>query len=293
MKSVFKDAESKERMLTWFDRFRADVPVATESRTVKTRFGETHVLVSGPKDGPSVVLLHGALASSAHVLRELAPLAEQFRVYAVDIVGQSVKSADAKPSVSNNDYGAWLTDVLDELALERTNVVGVSWGGFVAIRLAASAPERIERLALLVPAGVVKSPFWSGLTRMGWPMLRYRMSPSEKTLRRFVENLLTTTDDNWMPYLGDAFLSYNMDMRIPAIARREELEAFKAPTLVLGADDDVSFPGPELLTRAGELFPKLESTELIENCHHCPPTTDTFRKWLSERLANFLLAKVD
>jgi pimeloyl-ACP methyl ester carboxylesterase len=226
MKSVFKDEQSKELLLTWFDRFKSRVPVATESRVVKTRFGETHVLVSGRESAPGVVLLHGALASSAHVLRELASLTEAFRVYAVDIVGQSVKSADARPSVSNNDYGVWLSDVLDGLSLERAHVVGVSWGGFVAIRLAASAPHRIQRLVLLVPAGVVKSPFWGGLTRVGLPMLRYRLSPSEKSLRGFVRNLLTTTDDDWTPYLGDAVRSYNMDMRIPALARPEELQGF-------------------------------------------------------------------
>jgi pimeloyl-ACP methyl ester carboxylesterase len=290
MKSAFQGEEAKAVLQQWFERFLARVGAPTESRRVATRFGETHVLVGGPPGAPSLVLLHGALASSAHVLGELAPLLQRFRVYAVDIVGQSVKSADARPSVANNEYGEWLRDVLDGLALPRAHVVGVSWGGFVAIRLAAVAPERIERLVLLVPAGVVTGPAWAGLTRIALPMLLYRLSPSEARLRAFVRHLLTTLDDDWAPYLGDAVRSFQMDMRVPALARPAELAQLRAPTLVLGADGDLSFPGERLLARASELFPTLADRELLQDCHHCPPTTDAFRAWLSRRIGDFLLA---
>jgi pimeloyl-ACP methyl ester carboxylesterase len=290
MKSAFRGEQAKDTLLRWYEHFRSRLRVPTESRTVRTRFGDTHVLVGGPQTGPDVVVLHGALASSAHVLHELAPLLERFRVHAVDIVGQSVKSADARPAVTNNEYGAWLTDVLDGLALQRTHVVGVSWGGFVAIRLAASAPERIDRLALLVPAGIVNGSPWDGLTKVGLPMMLYRLSPSERRLDAFTRNLLTTTDDDWKPFLGDAVRACNMDMRVPALAKPEEFTRLKAPTLVLGADLDVSFPGQKLLARAPELFPTLADQELLKDCLHCPPTTDAFRRWLSERISGFLLA---
>jgi 2-hydroxy-6-oxonona-2,4-dienedioate hydrolase len=49
--------------------------------------------------------------------------------------------------VANNDYGVWLAEVFDGLALASTAVIGVSWGGFAAIRLAAHAPDRITKLA--------------------------------------------------------------------------------------------------------------------------------------------------
>jgi pimeloyl-ACP methyl ester carboxylesterase len=288
MKALFKDERSRARILAWFDRFRDKLAVPTHSRTVTTRFGDTHVLVGGPEAAPSVVVLHGALASSAHALVELAPLLERFRVYAVDIVGQSVKSAEAQPSVANNDYGAWLVDVLDGLGLARTHVVGVSWGGFVAIRLAALAPERIERLVLLVPAGMVKGPVWAGMTKLGIPMMLYRMFPSERRLRAFTRHLLTTTDDDWMPYLGDAFLAYNLRMSIPALARPEELARLRAPTLVVGAGSDLSFPGDKLLARAPQLFPALAETELLADAKHAPPTTAEFRRWLGARISGFL-----
>ena len=290
MKPVFKDDEARARMLGWYERFRARIAVPLESRTVPTRFGDTHVAVGGPRDAPNLVMLHGAMASSAHVLVELAPLLERFRVHAVDVIGQSIKTPHARPSVENKDYGVWLAEVLDGLALARPHVVAVSWGGFAAIRLAVHAPERIERLALLVPAGIVNGSPWQGLTKFAWPMLRYRIAPSERSFHAFARHLLTTIDDDWLPYLRDAFAAYNMDMRVPKLATPDELARFHAPTFVLGGELDVSFPGPRLLARAAELFPNLADQELVKDCRHCPPTTDEFRRWLGSRLTQFFAA---
>lgn len=288
MTSLFKTEAARAGIAAWSERFRAKLAVPTERRDLETRFGATGVLVGGRPDAPPVVVLHGALASAAHALVELAPLLDRFRVYAVDIVGQSVHSAPTRIAVDNNDYGVWLCDVLDALGLVRPHVVGISWGGFVAIRLAVHAPTRIDRLALLVPAGVVKGPAWAGLTRLGIPMLRYRMAPSPAARDRLLGHLLSTPDDDWAPYLGDAFLGYRLNMRVPRLATPDELAGFTRPTLVIGAERDLSFPGGKLIARAAQLFPSLAGTELIAGAHHCPPTTPEFRRWLGERLIGFL-----
>jgi pimeloyl-ACP methyl ester carboxylesterase len=289
---MFKSEAARATVAGWYDRFLARVSVPTESRVVKTRFGDAHVRVGGPEDGKPLVLLHGAMASSAHALRELEGLLHHFRVYAVDVVGQSVKSADVRPSVKNDDYARWLAEVMDGLSLPRALVVGVSWGGFVCVRLAAFAPQRIERLALLVPAGIVSGPAFAGFMKMGWPMTKYMMAPNEARLRAFVAALLTSQDEEWVRFLGDSFLSYDVaGMKIPTLARDEELARFDAPTLVIGADKDLSFPGQKLIDRAKVLFKGLEATELVKDCNHCPPTTDEFRAWLSGRITSFMKAE--
>jgi len=86
---------------------------------------------------------------------------------------------------------------------------------------------------------------------------------------------------------GDAWQGI-MDVGIPKLATPEELAAFKAPTLLICGDQDVSFPRDKLVKRARELFPSLAGTEVIPNCKHCPPTTDEFRGWLGGRLHGFL-----
>lgn len=292
MTVLFKSEESRGRVLEGYEHFLARVeslaPGKVEGREVSTRFGVTHVLVGGPEDGPAVVVLPGALASSAHVLLEVAGLLEEFRVYAVDVIGQSVKSADVRLSVTNNDYGEWLSEVMAGLSLERAHVMGVSWGGFVATRLAVVAPEKVESLSLMVPAGVVKTPFMNSV-KVGLPMTMFMMSESEERTRKFLATQLTTVDDaDWAPYLAMAFKAYNLSMKVPALATVEELKGFDAPVFVVAAERDLSFPGEKVLARAGELFSNLQKTELLKGSSHCPPTTDGFREWFCGQMAGFL-----
>lgn len=289
MRPMFKTDAARATMSGWYDRFLARVSVPTESRVVPTRFGEAHVRVGGPEHAPPLVLLHGAMASSAHALAELEGLLHHFRVYAVDVVGQSVKSADQRPPVKDDSYGRWLLEVMDGLGLPKAHVVGVSWGGFVSLRLAALAPERIDRFALLVPAGLVTGPAMAGFLKLGLPMTKYLLAPNEARLEKFVAALLTTKDDDWKRFLGDSFLSYDVaGMKVPALAKAGEFAKLTAPTLVIGADNDLSFPGEALIARAKTLFPNVVDTELLKDCNHCPPTTPEFRAWLSARIVTFL-----
>jgi pimeloyl-ACP methyl ester carboxylesterase len=287
---MFVDEAARERMATWFETFRSSLAVSTESRTIDTPEGKTHVLIAGPENGPPLVCLHGALATSAHLLPELGSLVEHYRVHAIDVMGQSVMSANRRIDVRDDSYGTWLQNVCRGLGLSKIALFGVSWGGFVALRTAKVAPDLIDALILLVPAGVVSGSAWSGFTRLGWPLLTYRLAPSEKRLRRLVDAMFTTYDERWHKYFGDAVLSYRMDMRVPALLGNDDLGSFAArqrPTLVLAADDDVSFPGQALLSRMKELLPHSE-VELLDACKHCPPFDTGFRAKTATRVHTFL-----
>ena len=288
MPSTYKSPEARARLADWFHRFRDRIGFETESREVHTTAGRTHVLVGGPEEGDPLVALHGQLASSAHAMAELAPLFERFRVYAVDIVGQSPMSHDELLPVHDDAYGTWLVEVMDELGIASAHVVGVSFGGFVALRLAVVAPDRIRRLALLVPAGVVGS-HWSGWVRIGLPLTAWLLCPSEARLRRALAPMMSTPDEAWVAYMGDAFRSVELTrMRIPSLVQAGELQGLAAPTLVLAGDEDLSFPGPAVIERLQSVLPSLADSELLPGCRHLPPTTDAFRQRLSGRITRFL-----
>jgi 2-hydroxy-6-oxonona-2,4-dienedioate hydrolase len=293
---MFKSADGRATQQQWHRRFRdlvvarAGDGVSIESRTVDTTWGETHVLVGGPADGAPLVLLHGAMASSSHVLAELVPLLSTYRVHAVDILGQSAMSADMRLPVDDDSHGRWLAAVMDGLGLASAHIVGVSWGGFVALRLAATAAERVDALVLLVPAGLVTGSAWEGITKMGWPMFRYLSKPTPERLRALAANLLSSVDDdNWRDSVGDAFRTARLGtMKVPTLATTAEFKGFQRPVLVIAADEDVSFPGDKVIARARVLFGDAVDTELLRGCKHSPPTTDAFRAFLSERLLAFL-----
>jgi len=284
--TIYQSPEAADRLRSWYPKFLARIDVPTTTRTVPTRYGDTNVLVAGPEDGPPVVLFHGAMASSAHVLSEAKGLPHKFRVYAPDIPGHSPMSADTRPPLDG--YGPWGVDVLDALGLATTAMIGVSYGGFVATRTVAAAPDRVTRLSLVVPAGFVSGPAWAGVTRLAIPMAMYRWSPTEARLKRFLDALFTSPDALWEPWLGEALLGFKMDFRAPPAATAGELKAFTRPVQVFGADNDINFPGAPLIEKARKVFPNVVDSELIANCKHSPRFDDEFRTWLSDRLAGFL-----
>jgi len=287
---MWKSPEARAQMQQWHQRFAARLPASIERRSVTTSWGNTQVLVGGPVDAPPLLLFHGALASSAHVLVELAGLLEHHRVYAVDVIGQSAMGADARLDVYDDSHGRFVVEVADALGLAAVDVVGVSWGGFVAHRFAALAPARVKRLVLVVPAGVVASPRWSGFWRMGLPMTRYLLAPSPSSKAALLAQLMTTRDDaDWNDSIGDAFVSANLrTMQVPPLCRAEEFAALTAPVFVVGADRDVSFPGVALLERARAVFPTLRDTHLLTETQHSPPTTPEFRAAFAARLHAWL-----
>ena len=287
--TVWKTEAGRARLEAWYERFRGRIAAPTESREVPTSLGPSHVLLAGPASGPTLVCLHAMRTGSAHLVSELGGLLDRFRVVAPDLPGQSVRGPLVRASLADDSLARWLLEVCDGLGLGEVNLFGVSWGGFVARQTASAAPARVRRLALLVPAGVVNGSHWKGLTRMALPLLRYRLWRSERNLRRFLDPLLTTWDEDWAAYMGDTLRDMPMDLRIPPLATDDQLRALSMPTLVLGAADDISFPGRPMAARVKALVPHAD-VEVIADCKHCPPTTDAFRAWLAARLTHFFTA---
>lgn len=286
MAPVCKTPEAKRELEAFYDRFLALVP-DPQTRWVPTRFGETHLLVAGNPNGPPVLLLHGAFTGSAHMVSACGPLLERFRVYAPDMFGQSVKSIDdVRLDYKGPACGQWIRDVMDAAGLARAHVYGASLGGFMARKLAEHAPERVDRMVLNVPAGIVTAGVTSILSRFFIPKLLHRAFPSPARLQRLVGGMMSTPDALWTAYLDAAFRGFSLETRMPPPATPEDLAHFDRPTLVFGAADDIFFPGAPLLARAKQLFQNVE-IELLEDCRHMLPDTAAFRAEHRARVERF------
>lgn len=286
MALTWKNEAARSRLEAWFNRFRDRIPAPVESREVPTRYGPSHVLLAGRPDGPPIVCLHAMRTGSAFLVSELVFLLDRFRIIAPDLPGQSIRGLQVKLPLTDDSHARWLGDVLDGLDLAVVQMFGASWGGFVARHAATLAPDRVRRLALLVPAGIANGSHWKGLTKMALPLIRYKLWRSEGNLQRLLAPLVTTWDADWAGYTGDAIRDMPFDFRIPPLATDEELRQLTMPVLVLGAGDDISFPGEAVVRRVQALVPHADG-EVIPNCKHCPPTTPEFRRWLAARLAAF------
>lgn len=286
MTTLFKSAEAEATLNRWYEKFAGLLPWPHERREVQTSLGRTGLIVAGPEDALPALCFHGAMAGAPHAMGQLGDLGARRRLIGVDIVGQSVASAQVRPGPE--EMGRWVVEVMDALGLERAAFFGVSWGGWVALRGALAAGPRCVGLALLVPAGVVSGPAWPAFRQMGLPALMYALMPTAGWRDRLFDAQFTTPDPMWTAYMGDAMRCMKMDFKVPPLLTDAELASIDAPTMVMAAEHDVSFPGEALLARCAAHLPRLRAQHLIEGSKHVPPFDGRFTPRLNAALEALL-----
>lgn len=98
-------------------------------------------------DGSPVLLLHGIGGSSASFDAQLAGLATKHRVLAWDAPGYGGSDNPARP-LGMAGYAALVGRLLTALGAVPAHLVGVSWGGVIATRVALDHPEAVRSLVL-------------------------------------------------------------------------------------------------------------------------------------------------
>ena len=105
--------------------------------------------------GPLVLLIHGIYAgASSYEYRKLFPLlARRYRVVAFDLLGCGL-SEKPKLNYTPELFVDQIVDALDAFGAEPATLVGSSLGAAFAIRAAAHAHDRVDRLAVICPTGL-------------------------------------------------------------------------------------------------------------------------------------------
>jgi pimeloyl-ACP methyl ester carboxylesterase len=103
--------------------------------------------------GEVLLLIHG-MAGSSDAWRELIPrLAKNYRVVAPDLLGHG-QSVKPRGDYSLGAFAVSLRDLLDELGIAQTTIVGHSLGGGVAMQFLYQHPDYCERLILISSGGL-------------------------------------------------------------------------------------------------------------------------------------------
>ncbi|HMB22340.1 MAG: alpha/beta fold hydrolase [Chloroflexota bacterium] len=285
MKSIYLHPESETIIHALYDKHLARTGVATESRMIPTRFGETHVLLAGPVSGPPLVLLHGGNTINPTTLWWIKPLMAKYRVYAPDTLGHPGKSAPVRLSPRDNSYGQWLVDVLDALQLSQPVVMAASYGAGILLRTAAFAPQRISKAVIMIPSGLVSISWQTMFFDLLFPLITYQLAPSHTGLRRvlrpmFLENPIP---EDMIEITEAVFRHVRVEPEMPRNVTKTELQNFTAPTLVLAAEYDRLFLAKRVVERARQVFRNLAAAEIIPGSTHFIP----------ERVLPFVNARID
>lgn len=145
----------------------------------------THYLVAG--EGAPVVLVHGIGGSLSTFQRNIAALARNARVYAIDLPGHGFSDV---PDLTYRaeEGGAFLLAFIEEVCGDPAALVGVSAGGLMALIAATERPDLVTRLVLVSSAGFGREIRWP-LRLLTLPLVdRFVERPTREQARSALEN---------------------------------------------------------------------------------------------------------
>jgi 4,5:9,10-diseco-3-hydroxy-5,9,17-trioxoandrosta-1(10),2-diene-4-oate hydrolase len=231
------------------------------------------IFVAEAGAGPAVVMLHGGGPGASGVSnysRNIDALAQHLRVIVPDMPGYGRSTKDVDQSDPFGYLADMIRGLLDELGVETAHLIGNSYGGAAALRLALDSPHRVGKLVLMGPGGI-------GTTRaLPTDGLKSLLSyyggdgPSREKLERFIRTYLVYDGASVPDELIDLRYQASIDPEVVAnpplrrpsgpmaprtlwrmdLTRDSRLKHLPTPTLVLwGRDDKVNRPagGPMLL----------------------------------------------
>jgi 3-oxoadipate enol-lactonase len=207
---------------------------------------EVHFEVSGV-DGAPVVVLSNSLGTTLHMWDDqVAVLSEHFQVLRYDQRGHG-KSPVPQGPYAVPELGADLLRLLDRLELDRVHYAGLSLGGMTGMWLAAHAPERIDRLALLCTSAYLP-PAEGWHDRAKTVRAAGTVAVADASLRRwFTPEWLAAHPDTGAKFhqmiSGLAAEGYaGCAEAIATMDERADLAAITAPALVIAGIDDPATP---------------------------------------------------
>jgi pimeloyl-ACP methyl ester carboxylesterase len=228
--------------------------------------------------GPPLLYLHGS-GDPGHWLPVHDELARDHDVIRPDHPGYGF-SDEGRGIDSVHDLAFFYLDLLDELGLERVDVIGSSLGGWIAADLATIEPKRIGHLVLigstglrvegsgqpdefvLEPAAAIEATYVGADARRAATDAFEALEEDSTAMERYLRNRITTAHLAWNPYFHDPKLV-------------ERLHRIAAPTLLVWGSEDGLVPSVHG-HRWAELVPG-SRLELVERSGHLPHVEQTER----------------
>ena len=232
----------------------------------------TRYLEHGPPDGKTLILLHGIGASAERWSRVIPTISKYFHVIVPDIVGFGYSD---KPTVeyTMDFFLDFFNGFLDDLNVQKMNIIGSSFGGHLATEFAIRFNRKIEKMVLASPAGMMRTstpildgyimaalyPTYDNAFKAFREMAIDPDAVNEEIVMDFVNRMR-------LPNAKYAFMSTLLGMRYaPKLQGR--LAEILSPTLLIWGDNDRMIP-----VQFAKEYEEIPDSELvvIKNCGHTP-----------------------
>ncbi len=233
--------------------------------------------------GRPLLLLHGLLGGSFCWRRNMEAFTRHHTVYAVDLPGHGESDAPPDLDCSMPAQASRVSSLLEQLGLQEVDIVGCSWGGAIAMFLAAQS-AKVRSLVLVAPVnpwstqGLGRIRFLNGrigeaLLRTAWPVSRplYRIALARMygdPRRLSAETVEGYRSQIMRPYRVDNILNTLRSWETDVNALRTAIPQIKARSLLIWGTRDtaVDVRSAEALKRA---LPDCQ-LKMIEGAGHLP-----------------------
>lgn len=301
--SPFKTPEGEGEYLAAYETTMRLWPVPYEPVQVRDRFGSTHLVMTGPRDAPPLVMLHCYFTSLTSWVNNIADLSRHHRVYAPDMMGQPGKSVPVEAIRTRDEMAEWLTGVLDHVGVRDADLVGYSYGALAALNYAMRAPERVKKLVLLSPVGGLLRPSKQFYIRgaanalsgallpalapltmrslFHWMFYRPNLDdPGIRPIAECIYNQMLLATKHFRPELlsGKNFVG-------PFTCTDQELRSVRAQTLLLIGELESFYDASAAAARARRLIPRVDASTIPGAAHDLPVTRAEI---VDQRLLDFL-----
>jgi pimeloyl-ACP methyl ester carboxylesterase len=276
---------ARTKFMAAYERAFALWPQPCEEFDIETATATTRVHAYRPHPGGRpVVLLTGAGFNAAGWYPHVAALAKDGPVYGIDMPGDPNPSVFRAPLTPPASCAAWLDELLGQLCDQPAHLVGLSYGGWVAMNQAIRAPGQVASITLLDPAGLTRldARFWFWFTISGLASL------TPMSLRRHLARWLDSPamlERELMTLMWAGSRGYRMEPKFPAILTDDELRAIDVPVLLITGARSAMLTPAEARAR-GSLMPHAE-VAIVPGSHGGFNRIDE----LNDRIAAFIEAQ--
>ncbi len=236
-------------------------------------------------EGYPIVLLHGWLAN----LKTMKPLAnvlkQHFKVYNIDIIGFGESQLPEKP-MTTNDYGDFLKDLLETLAIKNPILIGHSNGGRAIINAVGRGIINPKKIVLIDSAGIKpkrRINYYIKIYAFKFGKAILKRLPETEKVNRMREKLLqkfSSEDYRNSPEVLRKTMSIIINED-----QKKYLSKINVPTLLIWGENDTATPIQDarimesLIPDAGLIvYPNSGHFSYIENLQNCNIVLHEFLK---------------
>lgn len=280
----FRSMENQKEYCNIYEKSKKLLHIPFTETYVPTAYGKSHVICCGEEKNPPLVLLHAASCGSLIWYKNIPYLSRFYRVFAIDLIGETSMSILTKKLDTPWDSAKWLEETLSGLKLEQVNLCGLSIGGWNAANYAGYYPLRVSRLILLSPVQTFAQmypSFFMKIMKMGF-------HPTRENVENYIgwgSEKEEPLPDSIIEQFTASVMNMNSNVSFPKWIKKKHLQELKMPVLVMLGEKEFAFSIQKAERRARTYINRLKF-EIVGNTSHLLPVSNP--DYINHQIKEFL-----